>query len=119
MGSIDNDIGPGDYGPTAISNDNLWSEKYINNKNYNTQANKDAKYIPRKERRRSISRRHIGKVKKTTYPEVVIANERYIDDIGLLTTTETSTEKLTKDNSNLTVRIKRWFQTPHSIERSK
>lgn len=114
MGSIENDIGPADYGPTAVSGDNAWAEKYTN-KNYNTQG-KDIKYLPRKERHRSIARRNVANPKKNAYPEVVV-NDRYVDNVGLLTTAESHTEKIEKDN--LTVRMKRWFAAPQHKQKTK
>ena len=106
--SIDNDISPADYGPTAISSDNVWSEsKYINNKNYNVPT-KDMNYVPRKERFRSISRRHISKSKRAPYPEVISHNDRY-----LLTTVAPQTERMEKE-LEFPARMKRWLnRTPH------
>lgn len=119
VGSLENDISA-DYGPTAITNDNLWVDNKYINKNYNTQ-NKDVKYVPRKERYRSIHRRHISKPKRIVYPEYMVSG-RQLDDVNILTTAETSTEKLEEPRSfpennttNLTVRIKRWFQQSTSL----
>ncbi|XP_065200460.1 uncharacterized protein LOC135831696 isoform X2 [Planococcus citri] len=99
-GSIDNDIGPIDYGPTAISSDNVWSESKFINKNYNVAA-KDPNYVPRKERYRSISRRHVSKPKRTPYSEVASHNDRY-----LMTTIVPRTERMEKQ-LQLPVRMKR------------
>lgn len=107
VGAIDNDIGPVDYGPTAISSDNAWSEsKFSINKNYNVPAKDN--YVPRKERFRSISRRHISKSKRAPYPEVVSNNDRY-----LLTTMVPRTERMEKGlELEPPVRMKRWLETP-------
>lgn len=114
-GNSDNNIISQDYGALGTNNDNLWGESKLLNRNYENQ-NKDIKYIPRKERYRSLRRRSTSKPKKSTYPEMII-NGISVDGMNFVTTEETNTdigENIRETlGGNLLVRTKRRSGSPY------